>query len=107
MIIKQYDIFQVNLDPAVGHEMKKTRPCVVLSPNEMNSCLETIIVAPLTSKYHAYPTRTKVILNKKTGYIVLDQIKTLDRKRFIKKLGALTFVAIKDVKTIIKEMMVE
>lgn len=107
MVIKQYDIFQINLDPAIGHEMKKTRPCLVVSPDDMNDSLETVIIAPLTTKKHAYPTRVKTTLNKKEGWIVLDQIKTLDKKRFIKKLGHLNDSAIGNVKSIIKEMLVD
>jgi len=107
MVIKQYDIFQVNLDPAVGREMKKTRPCLVISPNDTNDFLGTIIIAPLTTKYHPYPTRIKTTLNKKEGWIVLDQIKTLDKKRFIKKLGHLNDTAAGNVKSIIKEMLVD
>src|SRR3989304_1288799 len=73
MEIKQYDIYLVNLDPAIGSEIQKTRPCTVISPDEMNKNIQTIIVAPMTTKSHNYPTRPKVTFEKKTGWIVLDQ----------------------------------
>ncbi|WAC41179.1 type II toxin-antitoxin system PemK/MazF family toxin [Pedobacter sp. SL55] len=86
MEIKQYELVLVNLDPTIGSEMKKTRPCVVISPNEMNKYLQTIVVAPLTSSSKPYPTRVEIKKNKTKGWIVLDQIRTVDRTRIIKKL---------------------
>lgn len=87
MEIKQYDIYRINLDPTIGFEIQKTRPCLVISPDEMNRNIQTIIIAPMTTKSHDYPTRVKVTLGKKTGWIVLDQIRAVDRRRLVKRLG--------------------
>jgi mRNA interferase MazF len=89
MEIKQYQIILVNLDPTIGSEIKKTRPCVVISPNEMNKYLRTIVIAPMTTNSKNYPTRVKVKHDNKTGRIVLDQIRTIDRQRKIKIFGEL------------------
>ena len=86
MELKQYKIVLVNLDPTIGSEIKKTRPCVIISPNEMNKYLQTIVVAPMTSSSKNYPTRIEVHHNKTKGWIVLDQIRTVDRQRIIKVL---------------------
>lgn len=107
MEIKQYEIVLVNLDPTIGSEMKKTRPCVVISPNEMNKYLQTIVVAPLTSSSKTYPTRVDIKQPKTKGWIVLDQIRTVDRTRIIKILGNLTTTEIEAVKTVIMETYVE
>ena len=107
MELKQYQIVMVNLDPTVGVEMKKTRPCVILSPNEMNKYLQTIILAPMTSSSKSYPTRIEVKHNKKQGWIVLDQIRTVDRIRIIKILGNLTDKEIAKTKEVIKEILVD
>lgn len=105
--IKQYDLVLVNLDPTLGSEIKKTRPCVVISPNEMNRYLQIIVVAPITSSSKAYPTRVKINLISTQGFIVLDQVGTLDRARIIKKLESLGTAEIKKVKAIIKETFVD
>ncbi|QQR98633.1 MAG: type II toxin-antitoxin system PemK/MazF family toxin [Sphingobacteriales bacterium] len=107
MEIKQYELVLVNLDPTIGSEMKKTRPCVVISPNEMNKYLQTIVVAPLTSSSKPYPTRVEIKQTKTKGWVVLDQIRTVDRTRVIKKLGNLTTTEIEAVKTVITETYVE
>lgn len=107
MVIKQYDVFLVSLDPAVGHEIRKSRPCVVVSPDEMNAALSTIIIAPTTTKSHDYPTRAPITFEGKSGWIVLDQMRTVDRKRLLKKLGRITLNAVQEVKNIIREMLVE
>jgi mRNA interferase MazF len=104
MIYNQYDIVLVNLDPTVGVEIKKIRPCVIISPNEMNYNIQTLIIAPMTSKSRSYPTRVKIATN---SYIILDQIKTIDKKRVIKKLDKLEFSTIIQIKQIIKEMLVD
>lgn len=106
MEINQYEIVLVNLDPTIGSEMKKTRPCVVISPNEMNKFLQTIVIAPMTSSSKPYPTRVEVKQAKTKGWIVLDQIRTVDRIRIIKKLGHLTTKEIENVKTILMETYV-
>ncbi|MDR4506781.1 MAG: type II toxin-antitoxin system PemK/MazF family toxin [Candidatus Brocadiaceae bacterium] len=107
MEIGQYDIYLINLDPTIGSEIKKTRPCVVLSPDEMNRNIQTIIIAPMTTHMHSYPTRVPLTFQKKTGWIVLDQIRTIDRRRLIKKLGHVSENVITKIKTVIKEMLVD
>lgn len=107
MEINQYEIYWVNLDPVIGKEMKKTRPCVIISPNEMNLHLGTVIIAPLTSTIRNYPTRIKVVLNNKQGMIALDQIKTIDKIRLKNKMGQLSAVSISLVKQVIEEMLVK
>ena len=107
MDLKQYQIVLVNLDPTMGSEMKKTRPCVIVSPNEMNKYLRTIVVAPMTSHSKTYPTRVPVNHNKTKGWIALDQIRTIDRQRIVKILDNLTEKEIYTVKTVINETYVE
>jgi mRNA interferase MazF len=107
MVIKQYQIVLVNLDPTVGSEMKKTRPCVVISPDEMNKYLQTIVVAPMTSNSKPYPTRVEAKHGKTKGWVVLDQIRTIDRKRIVKSFYSLTDKEIYKVKTIIQETYVD
>ena len=107
MDLKQYDIVLVNLDPTVGKEIRKTRPCVIISPNEMNKFLDTIIIAPMTSKSKKYPTRIRTFHNKTEGWVVLDQIRTIDRKRIVAKLGKLNTKEISELKKVVFEMLVE
>ena len=107
MELKQYQIVLVNLDPTVGSEMKKTRPCVIISPDEMNKYLQTIVVAPMTSNSKPYPTRVEVKHNKTKGWVVLDQIRTIDRKRVVKTFDFLTDKEIYKLKTIIQETFVD
>jgi mRNA interferase MazF len=85
--MRQYEIYLVNLDPAIGHEIQKMRPCVIVSPDEMNKHSGTIIIAPMTTKSHKYPTRLEINLQNKKGWIVLDQIRAIDKQRLIKKIG--------------------
>ncbi|MBS1651762.1 MAG: type II toxin-antitoxin system PemK/MazF family toxin [Bacteroidetes bacterium] len=106
MELKQYQIVLVNLDPTIGSEMKKTRPCVIISPDEMNKYLQTIVIAPMTSNSKSYPTRVPVKHNKTKGWVVLDQIRTVDRQRIVKVLDVLTEKEIYNVKTIIHETFV-
>jgi mRNA interferase MazF len=107
MVIYQYDIFWVDLNPTMGHEIKKVRPCVVLSPDEMNFNIDTIIIAPMTTKSRNYPTRIKIEFEKKTGSIVLDQIRAIDKIRLKEKSGHLKESEILEVKNILKEMLVD
>lgn len=107
MEVKQYQIVLVNLDPTIGSEMKKTRPCVVISPNEMNKYLNTIVVAPMTSSSKNYPTRVAVTHDKKKGWIVLDQLRTVDRQRIIKVLGNLSEKEVKKVKEVLRATFVD
>jgi len=105
--MKQYDIYLISLDPAVGHEIKKSRPCVVISPDEMNQHISTVIIAPMTTKSHPYPTRVPVEFKGKEGWIMLDQIRTVDKQRLVAKLGQLRPSLIKKVKAVIQEMLVD
>ena len=107
MELRQYQIVLVNLDPTIGSEIKKTRPCVVISPNEMNKYLKTIVVAPMTTTSRKYPTRIEVKHDRKIGWIVIDQIRTIDKKRIIKSFGELSKPEIKEVKSVIKETFVD
>ncbi len=107
MEINQYELVLVNLDPTVGGEMKKTRPCAVISPNEMNKYLQTIVLAPLTSSSKPYPTRVEIKQAQTKGWVVLDQIRTVDRTRIIKKLGNLSTAEIESIKSVIMETYVE
>lgn len=107
MEIKQYQIVLVNLDPTIGSEMKKTRPSVVISPNEMNLHLQTIVIAPLTNTSKPYPTRIKIKHARTSGWIVLDQIRTIDRQRIIKVLDKLSDKEIELTKAVIKETFVD
>ena len=107
MEIVQYSIILVNLDPTVGSEIKKTRPCVVISPDEMNQHMQTITIAPMTSQSRKYPTRVKVKHNDQIGWVVIDQIRTIDKQRIIKILGELADKEIIEVKNTIRETFVE
>jgi len=107
MEIKQYHILLINLDPTIGSEIKKTRPCVVISPDEMNKNIRTVVIAPMTTTSKPYPTRVEVKHDSKVGWVVLDQIRTVDKKRIMKELGKLTKPEIKEVKAIIKETYVD
>ena len=97
----------VNLDPTQGSEMKKTCPCVVISPNEMNQYLQTIVIAPMTTQSKTYPTRVPVIFNDTQGWVVLDQIRTIDRKRIIKTLEFLDASEMIELKKIMRETYVD
>jgi mRNA interferase MazF len=90
LVVKRFDIFLVSLDPTIGSEIQKTRPCVIISPDEMNRYIATVIVAPMTTKGREYPTRVNCHFQGKDGQIVLDQIRTIDKTRLIKKLGELS-----------------
>ena len=107
MRINQYDIYWVNLDPTVGSEIQKTRPGVVITPDEMNSNINTIIIAPLTTKSHNYPTRLKTNIVGKDCWVILDQIRAIDKCRLEDKIGELEKKDILQLKSIINEMLVE
>lgn len=97
----------MNLDPTLGSEIRKTRPCVILSPDEMNRHLNTVIVAPMTTKSKPWPTRMRTRFENRTGWVVIDQIRTVDRRRILRPLGSLSRNEIKRVKSIIKEALVD
>ncbi len=107
MDLNQYQIILVNLDPTIGSEIKKTRPCIIISPDEMNRHLRTIIIAPITTKSRKYPTRIEVKYDRKTGWVVIDQIRTIDKQRIIKILGRLSRPEIKEVKSVMKETFID
>ena len=107
MEINQYQVIIVNLDPTVGSEIKKTRPCVVISPNEMNKYIRTIVIAPITSKSKKYPTRIKINPEGNENWVVLDQIRTVDKIRAIKQIGFLSNSEIRAIKNIIRETYVD
>lgn len=106
-MVKQYDVFWVILDPTVGREIKKTRPCVVISPNEMNGPLATVLIAPLTSTVKSYPFRINCIIKDKPGSIALDQIRCVDKTRLGKKILTLPQNTINDVRKTISEMLIK
>lgn len=87
MVVKRFDVYLVNLDPTIGSEIKKTRPCLIVSPDEMNRHIATVIIAPMTTKGRNYPTRVSCEFEEKAGQVVLDQLRTVDKKRLVKKLG--------------------
>lgn len=87
MVAERFDVYLVSLDPTVGSEIKKTRPCLIISPDELNRNIATVIVAPMTTKGRTYPTRVPCVFEGKSGEIVLDQLRTVDRSRLVKKLG--------------------
>jgi mRNA interferase MazF len=107
MEINQYQIILVNLDPTLGSEIKKTRPCVVISPDEMNKFLNTVVIAPMTTSSKNYPTRIEVRHDSKIGWIVLDQIRTIDKPRIIKDLGRLIKSEINVLKSVLKETYID
>ncbi len=104
MVVKRFDVFLINLDPTTGAEMKKTRPCLVISPDEMNRNIATAIVAPMTTKGKAYPTRVACRFQGKQGLVVLDQIRTVDKTRLAKKLGRINTQTQSEVLTVLGEM---
>jgi len=89
MVVKRFDVYLANLDPTIGSEIQKTRPCLVISPDEMNRHIRTVIIAPMTSAQKGYPTRVPCTFQKKKGQIVLDQLRTIDKARLIKRLGTI------------------
>lgn len=107
MDLNQYDIILVNLDPTVGSEIKKTRPCLIISPDEINFNLQTIVIAPITKTSKKYPTRVNVINNNTTSWIAIDQIRTIDKSRVLKNLGQLSKEKISEIKIVIKETFVD
>ncbi len=87
MVIRRFDVWLVNLDPTIGREIRKTRPALVVSPDEMNAHIATVIIAPMTTKGRDYPTRVPCAFQGKSGQVVLDQLRTVDRQRLVKRLG--------------------
>lgn len=107
MEVKRFDVYLVNLDPTVGHEIKKSRPCLVISPDEMNRYISTVIVAPMTTKGRDYPTRVPSTFQGKDGQVVIDQIRTIDKIRLIKRLGKIDSQTQADVFSVLSDLFSE
>jgi mRNA interferase MazF len=104
MVASRFEVYLVRLDPTEGREIRKTRPCLIISPDEMNRHISTVIVAPMTTKGHPYPTRIPVRFQRKEGQIVLDQIRTVDKSRLAKRLAKLNEATAQKVLAILAEM---
>jgi mRNA interferase MazF len=104
MVIDRFDVYLVNLDPTVGVEIRMTRPCLVVSPDEINHHLRTLIVAPMTTKGITYPTRVACRFKGKKGHVVLDQIRTVDRSRLVRRLGRLDAKTSSEVLTVLQKL---
>lgn len=107
MVAARFDVYLVTLDPVVGSEICKTRPCVVVSPDEMNAHIATVIVAPLTTKGQQYPTRVSCRFEGKSGQVILDQIRTVDKARLVKRLGTLDEPTCSLVLDVLSEMFTQ
>ena len=107
VVAKRFDVFLVNLDPTIGSEIQKTRPCAIISPDEMNRNISTVIIAPMTTKGRVYPTRVICLFQGKDGQIVLDQIRTVDKSRLVKKIGEISQEEQREVLGILAEMFAE
>ena len=107
MVVKRFDVFLVSLDPTIGSEIQKSRPCLIVSPDEMNRHIATIIVAPMTSQGRTYPTRVQCQFQGKNGQIVLDQLRTVDKVRLVKRLGRINATTQQEVLTVLAEMFAE
>lgn len=107
MVVKRFEVYLVNLDPTVGSEIQKTRPCLVISPDVMNRYIATVIIAPMTTKGRPYPTRVECHFQGKDGQVVLDQVRTVDKARLVRRLGSLDAQAQADVLAVLAEMFAE
>ena len=107
MEVKRFEVYLINLDPTVGHEIKKSRPCIVISPDELNRYISTVIVAPMTTKGRDYPTRVPCTFQGKEGQVVIDQIRTVDKIRLIKRLGKIDSETQADVFSVLSELFSE
>ena len=107
VVVNRFDVFLVNLDPTVGSEIQKTRPCVIVSPDEMNRYIATVIIAPMTTKGKTYPTRVVCQFQGKDGQIVLDQIRTIDKTRLLEKLGQISLEEQRMVQDTLAEIFAE
>jgi mRNA interferase MazF len=107
MVVKRFEVYLINLDPTIGSEIQKTRPGLIISPDEMNSTIATVIVAPMTTKVRDYPGRLNCQLEEKAGQIVLDQIRAVDKSRLVKKLGKINATTQTEVLAVLLEMFAE
>jgi mRNA interferase MazF len=104
VVVKRFDVFLVGHDPTVGSEIQKTRPCLVISPDEMNKHIRTVIIAPMTSTSKDYPTRVPCVFRNKHGHIVLDQLRTIDEERLVRRLGSIDSNAQVEVVSVLQRM---
>ncbi|MFZ1843406.1 MAG: type II toxin-antitoxin system PemK/MazF family toxin [Nitrospira sp.] len=104
MVVSRFDVFLVRLDPTQGREIRKTRPCLIISPDEMNQHIDTVIIAPMTTKGRPYPTRVPLRFKGKSGQVVLDQIRTVDKSRLVKRVGTITDVTRAQILTLLAEL---
>ena len=104
MVVRRFEVYLVSLDPTVGAEIQKTRPCLVISPDELNRHIATVIVAPMTTKGRDYPTRVACRFQGKDGQVVLDQLRTVDKARLVRRLGRLSPAAQSGVLTVLAEL---
>jgi mRNA interferase MazF len=107
VVVKRFDVFLVNLDPTIGAEIQKTRPCLVISPDEMNDYIQTVILAPMTTKGRAYPSRVSCRFENRDAHIVLDQIRTVDKRRLVKRLGSIDAATQQRVLDVLADMFAE
>jgi mRNA interferase MazF len=107
VVVSRFDVYLVSLDPTIGAEIQKTRPCLIVSPDEMNSAIQTAIIAPMTTKARNYPTRVSCRFEGKDAEIVLDQLRTVDKSRLIKRLGRISPATQKRVLSVLAELFGE
>jgi len=107
MVIRRYEVYLVNLDPTTGSEIHKTRPCLIVSPDEMNRHIATVIIAPMTTKGRQYPSRVEVKFKGKEGEIVLDQLRTVDKTRLVRRLGVISAEVQQRVLAVLAEIFAE
>jgi mRNA interferase MazF len=104
MVVSRFDVYLIRLDPTQGREIRKTRPCLIISPDEMNQHIDTVIIAPMTTKGRPYPTRAPVRFKGKSGQVVLDQIRTVDKSRLVKRVGKIDELTRRQVLTLLAEL---
>jgi len=106
-MVKQYDIYWIKLDPTIGSEINKIRPGVIISPDESNKHLNTVIIAPITATINNFPMRVEIILNAKNGQVALDQIRSIDKSRLLNQMGSLKQLEIENLKNILREYLID
>lgn len=102
--VSRFDVFLINLDPTIGYEIKKTRPCLVISPDELNRVIKTVIIAPMTSTVRNYPTRVNINFQGKDGQIAVDQLRTVDKNRLVKRIGKVEIETQLEVHTVLRKL---
>jgi mRNA interferase MazF len=106
-MVRQFDVYWVDLNPTIGAEMQKIRPCVIVSPKELNNHLDTVIIAPITSAIHGYPYRVACRIMERDGEIATDQIRTIDKRRLKNRITQLTAVEIAKMQNVLRQMFCE